>query len=134
MTGVEPIAFLAARVLSCGIWTAAGLYKAMHFAQTVEEMTQHGIPAPRLVLPLVLTIELLGSALLIADWHVWAVCLAWIVFIFPASAVYHGRFVTPQRTIDFVQFALFWKNVSILGGLIAVILLDPSRPAWLLRA
>jgi hypothetical protein len=28
---------------------------------------------------------------------------------------------------------LFWKNVSIMGGLIALILLDPSRPDWLLR-
>lgn len=133
MTGVEPLAYLAARFFSCGIWIAAGLYKAMHFEQTVQEMTHLRIPAPRLVLPLVLTMEMLGSALLIADRYVWAVCLVWIVFIFPASAIYHGRFVTPERGIDFVQFVMFWKNVSILGGLIAVILLDPSRPGWLLR-
>ena len=134
MTGAEPLAYLAARVFSCGIWIAAGLYKAMHFEHTVEEMAHHRIPAPRLVLPLVLAMELVGSAMLILDAYAWAVSLAWIVFIFPASAVYHGRFVTPQRGIDFVQFVLFWKNVSILGGLIALVLLDPSRPAWLLRA
>jgi len=28
---------------------------------------------------------------------------------------------------------MFWNNVSSLGGLIAFILLDPSRPVWLLR-
>jgi uncharacterized membrane protein YphA (DoxX/SURF4 family) len=134
MTGIEPLAYLAARVFSCGIWTAAGLYKALHFEQTVAEMTHLRIPAARLVLPLVLAMELGGSAMLILDAWAWAVALAWIVFIFPASAIYHGRFVTPQRTIDFVQFVLFWKNVSILGGLIALILLDPSRPDWLLRA
>ena len=34
-------------------------------------------------------------------------------------------------TIDFLQWVMFWKNVSIAGGLIALILLDASRPAWL---
>ena len=47
---------------------------------------------------------------------------------------YHGRFVTPAGGIDFVQYLLFWKNVSIMGGLVALILLDPARPAWLLPA
>lgn len=45
---------------------------------------------------------------------------------------YHGRFVT-RSGVDFVQMLLFWKNVSIMGGLIALILLDRSRPDWLLR-
>jgi hypothetical protein len=35
-----------------------------------------------------------------------------------------------QGTIDFGQWVTFWKNVSIAGGLLAL-LLDTSRPAWL---
>ena len=134
MTAIESLVYFGARLFSCGIWTAAGLYKAAHFEQTVQEMAHYRIPVPRLILPLVLVMELGGSAMLILDAYAWAVSLAWIVFIFPASAIYHGRFVTPQRTIDFVQFVLFWKNVSILGGLIALIVLDASRPVWLLRS
>ena len=135
MTGAElAVAYLAARVCTCGIWVAAGLYKAMHFEQTVQEIAHHGVPAPRLVLPIVLLMEFGGSALLIANSYVWAVCLVWIAFLFPATAVYHGRFITPQRTIDFLQLVMFWKNVSILGGLLALLLLDASRPAWLLGA
>ena len=134
MTGIEPLAYFAARFFSCGIWIAAGIYKAMHWEKTVEEIADHGIPLPRLVLPLVLLLEFGGSLMMITDAYSWAACLAWIAFIFPASWIYHARFmVTPRRGIDFVQFLLFWKNVSILGGLIAVIMLDPGRPAWLLH-
>ena len=135
MTGAEPlaVAYLAARILSCGIWIAAGLFKAMHFEKTTQEMAHLGIPVPKLLLPCVLALELVGSAMMFMDLYVWAISLAWIAFMFPASVIYHGRFVTPQRTIDFVQLVLFWKNVSIFGGLIALITLDQSRPGWLFR-
>ena len=134
MTGIEPLAYLAARFFSCGIWIAAGLYKAAHYEQTVKEIADHGIPLPRLVLPLVLLTEFAGAAMLIADFHVWAACLWWIAFMIPASWTYHAKFMfTREGGIDFVQFLLFWKNVSILGGLVALILLDPGRPAWLLH-
>ena len=131
MGSAEELAYLAARVLTCGIWIAAGLFKATHFQATVAEMAHHRIPWPRLVLPVVLALELVGSALLIVNLHLWAVALAWIAFMIPASFIYHW-FVTENK-IDFVQYVLFWKNVSIAGGLIALVLLDPSRPAWLLR-
>ena len=130
MSPAQELAYLAARVLTCGIWIAAGLFKATHFQATVAEMVHHRIPWPRPVLLGVLALELIGSALLIVDLHVWAVSLAWIAFMIPASAIYHW-FIAHGK-IDFVQYVLFWKNVSIAGGLIALVLLDPSRPAWLL--
>lgn len=54
------------------------------------------------------------------------------MFLFPASYLYHWRLMISEGSIDFVQYVLFWKNVSIVGGLIALILLDSSRPGWLL--
>ncbi len=132
MGAPEELAYLAARCLSCGIWIAAGLYKAAHYEATVAEMAHHRIPWPQAVLVGVLALEFGGSVLLLANLHVWAVAIAWIAFMVPASLVYHA-FLTPARGIDFVQFVLFWKNVSIAGGLVALILLDPSRPDWLLR-
>ena len=133
MIGFEA-AYLAARVLTCGIWISAGWYKAKHFERTIGEMVAHGVPYPRFVLPWVLALEFVGSAMLIFDSYVWAAALAWIAFTIPASIVYHLRFMVREGTIDFVQFLLFWKNVSIMGGLIALILLDASRPAWLFPA
>lgn len=130
MTG-EELVHLAARVLTCGIWIAASLYKATHIDRTLAEMTHLGIPLARLILPLVLVMELGGALLLIIDRYVWLVALTWLVFLVPASWIYHFRFMVKDGTIDFGQFVTGWKNVSIAGGLLALILLDQTRPAWL---
>ena len=123
--------YLLARILTCGIWIAAGAYKATHIDHTANEMTGHGIPFARPVLYLVIALELVGSAALIIDVYVWLVCIAWLIFMVPASYLYHYRFMVRNGTIDFLQWVMFWKNVSIAGGLFALILLDTSRPAWL---
>jgi putative oxidoreductase len=133
MTGIEPLAYLAARIFTCGSWIASGVHAAMHFEKTVQGITDHGIPLPRLVLPAVLVMEFGGAALVLADQYAWAVCLVWIAFLFLATYFYHRRFVTPEGGIEFIEYVQFWKNVSMIGGLIAIMLLDPSRPDWLLR-
>ena len=130
MSGAE-LAYLAARVLSCGIWVAAGLHKATHYRNNIVEMGHLGVPLPRLVLPLVLVLEMLGALLLVIDSYVWAVSIAWLVFLVPATWIYHFRFMMKDGTIVFPQYVTAWKNVSIAGGLFALILLDASRPAWL---
>ena len=125
------LVYLLARILTCGIWVAAGAFKATHIGPTVAEMKGHGIPLAHPVLFLVIALEIVGSLALIFDVYVWLVCVAWLVFMVPASYLYHFRFMVRNGTIDFVQWVLFWKNVSIAGGLFALILLDASRPAWL---
>lgn len=131
MTGVEPLAYLVARVFTCGSWLSAGLHKSMHFEETSRDMARRGIPLPKLSLAIVLTMEFVGTALVLANVYVWAACLAWALFLIPATIIYHIPFVTPERTIDVQQYRHFWKNVSIFGGLVTLILLDPTRPAWL---
>lgn len=133
MTGMEALGYLAARVLTCGIWAAAGLHSLTHFEQTAMGMASRGIPASKPALVVVLAMKAVGIALLLANAYVWAVCLVWAAFLVPASYIYHRKFVTPEGGIDFMQYVLFWKNVSLIGGLLALLLLDPSRPDWLLR-
>lgn len=124
-------AYLVARILTCGIWIATGLYKATHVEATVREMAGLGIPFALGVLPFVIALELLGSLCLIANFYVWAVASAWLIYLVPASYVYHMRSMIRDDAIDVVQYMLFWKNISIAGGLLVLILLDTSRPFWL---
>lgn len=133
MTGIEPLAYVAARIFACGSWIAAGVHASRHFEKTAAGMAEKGIPIPRQLLPVVLLMEFGGAALVLADQYTWAVCLVWIAFLFVATYYYHRRWVTPEGEPDFMQYTQFWKNVSLVGGLIALILLDPSRPDWLLR-
>lgn len=130
MTGAA-LAYLIARVLTCGIWISAGLHKAFHYDANLKEMAHLGVPLPRLVLPLVLVLEGAGSAMIIFDYYLWLACLAWLLFLVPASWLYHFKFMVQNGGIVFPQLVTGWKNVSIAGGLIALILLDASRPGWL---
>jgi len=128
------VAYLLARVLTCGIWVAAGLHKATHYRANIVEMRHLGVPSPSLVLPLVLILEMVGATLMVVDEYVWLVSLAWILFMIPATWLYHVKFMMKDGTIVFPQFVTGWKNVSIAGGLLALVLLDTSRPAWLFPA
>ena len=56
-----------ARVLTCGIWVAAGAHKATHYQANIVEMGHLGVPLPRLVLPLVLVLEMVGAVLMVID-------------------------------------------------------------------
>jgi putative oxidoreductase len=128
------VGYLLARVLACGIWVAAGAHKATHYQANIVEMGHLGVPFPRVVLPLVLLLEMVGAVLMVVDEYVWLVALAWTLFMIPATWLYHVKFMIKDGTIVFPQFVTGWKNVSIAGGLIALILLDASRPAWLFPA
>lgn len=132
MTGLEPLAYIVVRVLTCGIWMSGGIEKVLHFADTAKEMTRRGIPFSRPVLVLVIAMEYVGVALILSNLYVWATCLVWGAFLIPATIIYHAKFITPEGKLDVMQYRAFFKNVSILGGLIALLLLDPARPAWLL--
>lgn len=122
--------YLLIRVLSCGVWLFAGLYKALHFTETVADMKQHHLPMGRYLLPLVLLMELGGCAMLVANIQVWAVALVWIAFTIPATMLYHWP-IRVNGAIVFPQLVQFSKNLSIIGGLLALLLLDPAKPAWL---
>jgi len=122
--------YLLIRVLSCGIFFFAGIYKASHYSETVLDMTQHRVPWPRYVLAGVIAMELMGCVLLIGNIQVWAVALVWIAFTIPASWLYHWP-IRIGGTIVFPQLVQFSKNLSILGGLLALMMLDPAKPVWL---
>jgi putative oxidoreductase len=130
VTGPEG-AYLIARILISAVWVAAAAYRAAHVRQTLLEMEGLGIPLARFLLPLVIALEIAGASCMLADYYVWAAAIVWLALLVPASYVYHVRFMIRDGAIDFTQYLAFWKNVSMAGGLIALILLDASRPAWL---
>jgi uncharacterized membrane protein YphA (DoxX/SURF4 family) len=128
------VAYFLVRLLSCGLWLATGVYQVFHYRETLDRMVAHRIPWPQYMLFLVLILKLAGSLMLLSNQYVWAAALAWSLFLIPATLLFHlpalydrdGKFVFPEM----IQFS---KNVSLLGGLVALILLDPDKPAWLVK-
>lgn len=127
----EDIIFTLVRLLTCATFAGAGLYKLFHRPETIKEMTDNKVPFPALALWPVLAVELVGSVFLASNSYVWAVALAWIAFTVVATPFYHLRMYTPDGQFIFPQLAQTIKNLNIVGGLLALILLDPATPPWL---
>lgn len=123
--------YFLARLCTCGVWLASAIYEVFHYQHTTIKMAQNHVPAPTYLLLPVIMMKLAGSLMLIANQFVWAVSLAWIAFTIPATFLYHFTFHDKDGTFIFPQMIQFSKNVSILGGLLALILLDPNKPSWL---
>ncbi len=126
----SPTLFTIACVLSAGIWIAGGMFKVTHLDRMVEVIRRHRMPFPRLGFWIAVTIELGGSTLVLLQQYVWAVASMWIVFLLIITPVWHGRMIE-AGVVDFSQLVNFSKNVSIIGGLIALIALDPRKPDFL---
>ena len=122
--------FALARFLSCGLWLMLGLYKVTHFRQTTDLMASKGIPAPSFFLVLTLLMELFGTIMMFTNTYVWLAALAWIAFTIACTPIYHGKFVV-NGTIDFLHFTQVGKNMSLVGGLVALVALDPTLPTAL---
>lgn len=122
--------FTVARIFSCGIWLLAGLFKLTHFKPTIDDMANRGIPFQRLFLVITIALELGGSFMLMANVNVWLTALLWLAFLIVVTPVYHGRFIEDGK-IFFPEFVQFGKNLSLAGGMFALIALDPAKPAWL---
>jgi uncharacterized membrane protein YphA (DoxX/SURF4 family) len=109
--------------LSAGIWIFAGLYKITHIEKMVGVIRAHSIPLPRLSFWLSVSVELGGSILLLVFQQIWIPVVLWLGFMFVATPLFHGH-VFRGGAIDYPQFVQIGKNISIAGGLIALLLLD----------
>lgn len=128
----QEIAYHLARILTCGIWTGAGLFKLFHFAGFTQKMRGFGFPLPAASAAFVIAVELVGSTLLVLNIAVWAVALVWIGFTVWATWIEHRHIFDARGAIVFPELVQVCKNVSIIGGLIFMILLDTTRPDWLI--
>lgn len=127
----ETLAYDVARILTCGIWFGAGMFKVFHFKGFSEKMAHHGFPLPTLSAAIVIAVELIGTLALVLNSWVWVIALVWIGFTVWATWIEHRHVFNASGVIVFPEYVQVWKNVTIIGGLMLLILLDPSRPGWL---
>ena len=122
--------FSVACILSTGIWAAVGLYKLTHQEKMIEVIRSHNIPLPHVAFWLSVVVELGGTVLLALQIYIWLVVAAWLVFLVVATPIFHGAIVR-NGTIDYPQMVQTAKNVSIAGGLIALLVVEGTVPRLL---
>lgn len=122
---------LASRLLFVVFFLPAGIGKLTGFSGTVGYIASAGLPLPSLGAILALSVEILGSLALLAGLQTRFAALILAVFTLAASVFFHAYWAVPAEQA-FVTQLLFFKNIGVVGGLLA--LAANGAGAWSLDA
>ena len=103
---------LAARICLCLIFLNAGIGKIFGFGSTVEMMAGQGLPIPEVLLFFTIAFQLLGGLSLLFGYKVQIGSLLLILFLIPATLVFHNPIGNPDELNSFL------KNIGLIGGLL----------------
>jgi putative oxidoreductase len=122
---------LAARLLYVVFFLPAGIGKLTGFAGTVGYIASVGLPLPAVGAALALIVEIVGSLALLAGFGTRIAALVLAVFTVVASFFFHAYWAVPADQVMVTQL-LFFKNIAVVGGLLA--LAANGAGAWSLDA
>lgn len=122
---------LASRLLFVVFFLPAGFGKLTGFAGTVGYISSMGLPLATLGAVLALAVEILGSLALLAGLKTRLAALILAAFTLVASFFFHAYWAVPADQA-FVTQLLFFKNIAVVGGLLA--LAANGAGAWSLDA
>ena len=122
---------LASRLLFVAFFLPAGIAKLTGFSGTVGYISSVGLPLPTLGAALALAVEILGSLALLAGFGTRFAALILAAFTLVASFFFHAYWAVPADQA-FVTQLLFFKNIAVVGGLLA--LAANGAGAWSLDA
>jgi putative oxidoreductase len=106
---------LAARICLCLIFFKAGVSHVFGFGETVEMMTNQGLPLANILLAGTVFFQILGAVSLLLGYQVKIGSILLIIFLIPASLVFHNPIADPSQINDFL------KNIGLIGGLLMLI-------------
>ena len=114
----NPFALLA-RLLLAALFLPAGISKIGGFAGTAGYIGSVGLPMPELGAAIAIAVEVLGGIALIIGFGTRWAALALAVFTLVASFFFHAYWAMPAES-QMVQQLMFFKNVGVVGGLLAI--------------
>jgi putative oxidoreductase len=122
---------LVSRLLFALLFLPAGIGKLTGFAGTVGYISSVGLPFPAAGAVLALIVETFGGLALLAGFGTRYAALVLAAFTLAASFFFHAYWAAPTDQA-FVTQLLFFKNIAIVGGLLA--LAANGAGAWSLDA
>lgn len=117
---------LVGRILMALLFFIIGIQKLMGYAGTVAYFAKWGFPVPEATAVVAIIFELGGGLLLIIGWKTRWVAWLLALYVVIAAAVAH-RFWTYEAAQALNQTYHFYKNVSIIGGLLYIAAIGPGR-------
>jgi putative oxidoreductase len=114
----SPLSLLG-RLLLAVLFLPAGLSKISGFSGTVGYIGSVGLPLPELAAAVAIVVEVGGALALILGFGTRFAALALAVFTLVATVVFHNFWAVPAEQV-MVQQLMFFKNVGVVGGLLAL--------------
>ncbi|MDD3936766.1 DoxX family protein [Rhodoferax sp.] len=118
-TAIQNPLNLAARLLMVALFLPAGIGKLTGFAGTVGYIASVGLPLPTLAAAVAALVEIVGSLALLAGFGTRIAALVLAAFTLVASFFFHAYWGVPADQA-FMQQLLFFKNMAVVGGLLAI--------------
>ncbi|MBI2823539.1 MAG: DoxX family protein [Planctomycetia bacterium] len=112
---------LAGRILLGLIFILSGLNKIGNWSGTAGFMESEGMVAVPLFLAGAILFEIAGGLSLAAGFKARIGALALVVFLIPASLIFHDFWKLEDPQAKQLQMILFLKNVAIGGGLLTIL-------------
>lgn len=113
--------FVLGRAVLGSFFVLAGMSKVADPSAPTAMMTEQGFPVPGLLLPLVIALEVGGGLVVATGWRrlLLPACLALTVFTVSTNLGFH-RFWGLDGEMRQLELSLFFKNLAVAGGLLAV--------------
>jgi putative oxidoreductase len=106
------IASLIARIAMALLFLPSGLFKIAGYSGTAGYMDSQGVPG--VLLPAVIAVEVLGGLALLVGFQTRLAAWALAAFTLLAAILFH------RNLGDQMQSVMFFKNIAITGGLLAL--------------
>jgi putative oxidoreductase len=125
-TGAHDVIALVGRILMSWIFLSSGFGKLMNVAGFSAVLAKRGVPAPSFMGWLGAVVEFGGGVLILLGVKIRYAAILMILFVIVATLISHryweftGEMLTAQKTN-------FWKNVTIIGGLLFMFLAGAGR-------
>ena len=115
----HPAVTLIGRVLMAALFIIFGIRKVLAFGFYAGYFAKLGFPAPEVMVVVAIIVEVGGGLLLAIGWKTrW---MAWALAIFTVIATFMAhRYWAVDAQQYVAQMTNFWKNMTIIGGLLMV--------------
>ncbi|MBR8221494.1 DoxX family protein [Burkholderia ambifaria] len=117
---------LAGRVLMMILFVLFGWQKLNGFSGAVAYMASTGAPSPELSAVIAVAVELVGGALIAVGFYTRPIALVFAVYTLATALIGH-RYWALQGMDQYLAMINFYKNISIIGGLLLLAVTGPGR-------
>lgn len=127
-SGLNGALLVVGRILISIIFLTSGYGKITGFSGTAAFMESKGMPLASLLLVGAIAVELLGGlSLLLGIKARWG-ALALFLFLIPTTLIFHAFWGLADAQEAHQQYLAFMKNLTIMGGLLAVAAAGAPQP------